>query len=61
MQDGLAPADGVNPSKIIPVREPSIGLRAIPVVDNVAGGPSIGGVRMATNRARGHRNGEAPG
>jgi len=39
--------DDLGPSKIIHVYEPSIGLKGILVVDNVATGPSIGGVRMA--------------
>lgn len=39
--------DDLGPSKIIHVYEPSIGLKGILVVDNVAAGPSIGGVRMA--------------
>jgi len=49
MQDCFTFADELGPSKIIHVHEPSIGLRAILVVDNVARGPSIGGVRMATD------------
>lgn len=40
-------ADELGPTKIIHVYEPSINLKAILVVDNVAMGPSIGGVRMA--------------
>jgi glutamate dehydrogenase (NAD(P)+) len=40
-------ADELGPLKTIHVHEPSVGLRAILVVDNVATGPSIGGVRMA--------------
>lgn len=47
MQDCFALADDLGPAKIIHVYEPSIGLRAILVVDNTAMGPSIGGVRMA--------------
>ena len=47
MHDCFAFADDLGPSKVIHVHEPSIGLRAILVVDNVAKGPSIGGVRMA--------------
>ena len=49
MQGCFTFADELGPSKIIHVHEPSIGLRAILVVDNVARGPSIGGVRMATD------------
>lgn len=40
-------ADTFGPLKIIHVYEPSINLRAVLVVDNIAKGPSIGGVRMA--------------
>jgi glutamate dehydrogenase (NAD(P)+) len=47
MQDCFSFADDLGPTKIIHVHEPSIGLRAILVIDNVAKGPSIGGVRMA--------------
>jgi glutamate dehydrogenase (NAD(P)+) len=39
--------DALGPSKIIHVYEPGIGLKGILVVDNVAKGPSIGGLRMA--------------
>jgi glutamate dehydrogenase (NAD(P)+) len=40
-------ADALGPAKIIHVHEPALGLRAVLVVDNVARGPSIGGLRMA--------------
>jgi glutamate dehydrogenase (NAD(P)+) len=40
-------ADELGPLKVIHVHEPSIGLKGVLVVDNVAKGPSIGGVRMA--------------
>jgi len=40
-------ADELGPVKVIHIHEPSIGLKAVLVVDNVAKGPSIGGVRMA--------------
>ncbi|MGR8932703.1 MAG: Glu/Leu/Phe/Val family dehydrogenase, partial [Gammaproteobacteria bacterium] len=40
-------ADEFGPAKIIHVYEPSAGLKGILVVDNVAMGPSIGGVRIA--------------
>lgn len=40
-------ADDLGPAKIIHVREPALGLEAVLVVDNVACGPSIGGLRMA--------------
>ena len=47
MSDVFDYADELGPSKIIHVHEPSVNLKAILVVDNVAKGPSIGGVRMA--------------
>ncbi len=40
-------ADDLGPLKVIHVHEPGIGLQGVLVVDNVARGPSIGGVRMA--------------
>ncbi|MGR9114202.1 MAG: Glu/Leu/Phe/Val family dehydrogenase [Gammaproteobacteria bacterium] len=40
-------ADELGPAKIIHLYEPSVGLKGILVVDNVAMGPSIGGVRIA--------------
>ncbi|AKB85288.1 Glu/Leu/Phe/Val dehydrogenase [Methanococcoides methylutens] len=49
MEDSFRFADELGPSKIIHVYEPSVGLRAVLVVDNVAAGPSIGGVRMASD------------
>ena len=39
--------DELGPSKIISVYEPHVGLRGVLVVDNVAAGPAIGGLRMA--------------
>lgn len=47
MEDMFKYADDLGPLKIIHVHEPSVNLKAILVVDNVAKGPSIGGVRMA--------------
>jgi glutamate dehydrogenase (NAD(P)+) len=47
MENIFALADELGPFKVIHVHEPSIGLKAVLVVDNVARGPSIGGVRMA--------------
>jgi glutamate dehydrogenase (NAD(P)+) len=45
---GLSPlADDLGPAKTVHVYEPSLGLEALLVVDNVARGPSIGGLRMA--------------
>jgi glutamate dehydrogenase (NAD(P)+) len=39
--------DDLGPAKVVWLREPRVGLEAIVVVDNVACGPAIGGVRMA--------------
>jgi len=40
-------ADDLGPAKVIHVHEPDSGIRGILVVDNVAAGPSIGGLRIA--------------
>jgi glutamate dehydrogenase (NAD(P)+) len=47
MTDTFRFADELGPAKIIQVYEPSIRLKAVLVVDNVAAGPALGGVRMA--------------
>ena len=47
MADAFAFGDELGPAKVIHVYEPSLGLKAVLVVDNVARGPSIGGLRMA--------------
>lgn len=47
MEDTFRFSDDLGPTKIIHVYEPSIGLKGVLVVDNVATGPSIGGLRMA--------------
>jgi len=47
MADAFAFGDELGPAKVIQVYEPSLGLKAVLVVDNVARGPSIGGLRMA--------------
>ena len=47
MADAFAFADELGPARIIHVTEPTVGLRGTLVVDNVATGPSIGGLRMA--------------
>jgi glutamate dehydrogenase (NAD(P)+) len=39
--------DDLGPKSILYVYQPTVGLKGIVVVDNVAAGPSIGGVRMA--------------
>ena len=40
-------ADDLGPAQVVHVYEPSTALKAIVVVDNIAAGPSIGGLRMA--------------
>jgi len=47
MEDVFRYADELGPAKVIYVYEPTIGLKGVLVVDNVACGPSIGGLRMA--------------
>lgn len=47
MENPLRFADDLGPAKVIHVHEPRLGLKAVLVVDNVARGPSIGGLRMA--------------
>jgi glutamate dehydrogenase (NAD(P)+) len=47
MESAFELADALGPSRIIHVHEPSLGLRGTLVVDNVATGPAIGGLRMA--------------
>ena len=49
MEDLFSFADDLGPAKIVHACEPSVGLKAVLVVDNVAKGPAIGGVRMATD------------
>jgi glutamate dehydrogenase (NAD(P)+) len=45
--EGFEFADELGPAKVIHVHNPAVGLRGTLVVDNVAAGPSIGGLRMA--------------
>ena len=47
MEIGARFYDEIGPAKILQVYEPEVGLEAILVIDNVAAGPSIGGIRMA--------------
>ena len=49
MRDDHWFGDDLGPSKILLVQRPEIGLRGIVVVDNVAAGPAIGGVRFAAD------------
>ena len=46
-QDLFAFGDEFGPAKIVHLHTPSVGLRAIVVIDNTASGPAIGGTRMA--------------
>lgn len=46
-------ADDLGPAKIIAVYESRLGLKGILVIDNVAIGPSIGGLRMAADVSTG--------
>jgi glutamate dehydrogenase (NAD(P)+) len=47
MQDPFGLGDAFGPAKVVYVREPSVGLRGIVVVDNTAAGPALGGLRIA--------------
>lgn len=42
-----ATSDDLGPARVALVRDPAVGLEAFVVVDNVALGPAVGGVRMA--------------
>lgn len=48
-KEGFEFTDELGPLKVIHVYEPSVDLKAILVIDNIAAGPSIGGVRMAND------------
>ena len=47
MEDVFRFADDLGPARIIHVHNPTLGLKGVLVVDNVAAGPSIGGLRIA--------------
>jgi glutamate dehydrogenase (NAD(P)+) len=47
MESAFTLADDLGPAKVIHVHQPTLGLKGTLVVDNVAAGPSIGGLRMA--------------
>ncbi len=49
MHDLFDLCDDYGPLKIIHLHEPSVGLQAVLVVDNVALGPALGGIRMAAD------------
>ena len=47
MEDVFCFADEFGPLKLVHIHRPSVGLKAIVAIDNIACGPAIGGVRMA--------------
>jgi len=47
MADAFRFADGLGPLKLAHVWRPTIGLKAVVAIDNIACGPAVGGVRMA--------------
>jgi glutamate dehydrogenase (NAD(P)+) len=47
MENIFAFADELGPAKIVHVYDPKYELKAVVAIDNVARGPSIGGIRMA--------------
>ncbi len=47
MDQIFALQDELGPARVVHVMQPALGLKAILVVDNVACGPAIGGLRMA--------------
>jgi glutamate dehydrogenase/leucine dehydrogenase len=47
MQNIFEFADELGPVKIAHIHDPKCGLKAVVAIDNVARGPSIGGIRMA--------------
>jgi glutamate dehydrogenase (NAD(P)+) len=47
MDDAFRFADELGPQKLVHIWRPAIGLKAAVAIDNIACGPSIGGVRMA--------------
>ncbi len=42
-------ADEYGPEKVVYIYEPRVGLQGLVVIDNVAAGPAIGGIRMASD------------
>ena len=47
MDESFRFADALGPAKIVHLHTPSVGMKAFVVIDNIARGPAIGGVRMA--------------
>ncbi len=49
MEDIFKFYDEYGPAKIVHIYQPTIPLKAVLVIDNVAAGPAIGGIRMASD------------
>jgi glutamate dehydrogenase (NAD(P)+) len=47
MEDAFRFADELGTFKLVHIHRPSVGLKAVVAIDNIACGPAIGGVRMA--------------
>jgi glutamate dehydrogenase (NAD(P)+) len=47
LDDAFELGDKFGPARTIHIHSPSVGLKAIAVIDNTACGPAVGGVRMA--------------
>ncbi len=52
LADVFSFSDDLGPALVVHVAEQGIGLKGILVVDNVAAGPSIGGLRIAEDELR---------
>ena len=49
MADVFRFADDLGPLEIVHIHRPSVGLKAVVAIDNIACGPAVGGVRMAAD------------
>ena len=49
MNGTAAPGDDLGPARITEVHEPAVGLHGVLVIDNVARGPAVGGLRIAAD------------
>jgi len=49
MSSAFAWCDRLGPARVLEIFEPALDLKAVVVIDNVATGPAIGGVRMAAD------------
>jgi glutamate dehydrogenase/leucine dehydrogenase len=49
MDDAFSFADELGPLKLVHIWRPAVGLKAVVAIDNIACGPAVGGVRMATD------------